>query len=132
MTYWTRVKILILTMSLFALATSCNSLLYSKDIEKAKQMANGDEYNVTESSFDRRETGGPVVTGACDLSISFSKAASNAKEHFCIYKDHSAFSDYAALRSGDRVKFDFVENSMMSGGSGISFVSFLLVQRLYR
>lgn len=122
-----------ISCSLFSKLTgSLETKLYAKDIERAKQLEGG-EYIVTDSSLEQMRSGGPKVTSACDLSLGFSKAEQTSEKFsFCIYKDHSAFSDYASLRAGDRVKFEFVENILQRGGSGPREVSFLLVHRLYR
>lgn len=93
-------------------------------MDVAKKMASGGVYLVTESSLEQIGRGGPVTTGACDLSITVKPASGGEQAALCVYKDHTAFTDYAALKSGDKLRFRYVEDVMQKGGSGPREVSF--------
>lgn len=131
-----QLKRLIILASLFVVpivaTASCSSFLYSKEMDVAKKMASGGVYLVTESSLEQIGRGGPVTTGACDLSITVKPASGGEQAALCVYKDHTAFTDYAALKSGDKLRFRYVEDVMQKGGSGPREVSFLLFDRVYR
>ncbi len=123
-----KAKIICLTLLLFL--GGCES--YSGNKESARKLAEGGEWIVKFTEFDkvpeRRNPDGTTTTTTFGSACAYCEGEEGIQvrigknpdpydvgdEALCILKSHPQFADFARLRRGDKVRFEFTDTPIQT------------------